>query len=342
MASGKILVTGAAGFIGSHLVESLMADGHTVRALIQPGMPTDNLKKVSPELVQGDIRDKAAMARAVEGVERVFHLAAFARHDVTVPDADYMAVNVEGTRNVLDAARSAGAKRVVFTATIEAVGMSKTGAPLTEDTPQEPRNVYGRTKLEAENLVRDYFKQTGFETVVVRPPMTYGPRDVLLYQRLFKIIGLGFYPLIGSGQALTEFCFVKNQVHGIRLAMERGRPGGVYFISDNRSYSIEEVVKAIASVMGKSVFTPHIPVPVAWVMGVGFEVMSKVFPFYPFKIKQTGRPPFSRKTVAWTSESKLYCDISRARNELGYKAPYDLESGLRETVDWYRAAGWLR
>lgn len=342
MASGRVLVTGAAGFIGSHLVESLIQDGRTVRALIMPGGPTDHLRNVSPELVYGDIRDRAAMAAAMRGVETVYHLAAFARHDVTVPDQDYVAVNVDGTRNVLDTAREAGAKRVVFTATIEAVGMSKDGAPLTEDTPQEPRNIYGRTKLDAENLVRAYHGQHGFETVVVRPPMTYGPRDPLLYQRLFKVIGLGFFPLIGTGRAMTEFCFVKNQVHGIRCAMERGRPGGVYFISDNRSYSIEEVVRGIAAAIGRPVITPHIPVPVAMAMGVGFEVLSKVLPFYPFRIKQTGRPPFSRKTVAWTSESRLYCDISRARVELGYKPPYDLETGLRETVAWYRAAGWLR
>ncbi len=338
----RVLVTGAAGFIGSHLVESLCADGVPTRSLVLSGSDASNLAGSSSELVEGDIRDQSSLVRAMDGVDLVFHLAAISRHDANIPDAEYSRTNVEGTRNVLDAARAAGAKRVVFTATIEAVGTSKDGAPLTEETPQCPRNVYGGSKLEAENLVREYHRAAGFDTVVVRPPMTYGPREVILCARLFGIIRKGFYPLIGDGRALTEFCFVKNQVHGLRLAAERGKPGEVYFISDERSYTIEEIVRAIAGVMGVRVFTPHIPVPLALAVGFSFELFSKVLRFYPFVIPQTGRPPFSRKTVEWTSESRLYCDISKARRELGYAPRYSLAEGIRETVAWYAEKGLIR
>jgi UDP-glucose 4-epimerase len=220
--------------------------------------------------------------------------------------------------------------------------MSKDGSPLTEDTPQSPRNIYGRSKLEGEKLVRDFSSSHGLNAVVVRPPMTYGPREMILYDRLFKVVRRHVYPLIGDGQALTEFCYVKNQVHGIRLAAERGRPGEVYFISDERSYTIEEIVRTIARVLDVRVITPRMPIPIAIAAGFTFEILSKVFRFYPFVIPQTGRPPFSRKTVAWTSESRLYCDISKARTQLGYEPEVGLETGIRETVQWYRDQGHLK
>lgn len=188
------------------------------------------------EAFDRDIRDRASLERAMAGVDTVYHLAAILRYDVYVPEGDYRAVHVEGTRNVLDAAQASGVKTVVFTATIEAVGMSGDGHPLTEETPQHPSNIYGQTKMEAERLVLHRGRASQLCTVVVRPPMIYGPRNEILYKRLFGIVRRGFYPLIGDGRALTEFCYVKNQVHGIRLAAERGRLGEVCFISDERSY----------------------------------------------------------------------------------------------------------
>lgn len=342
MTANRVLVTGAAGFIGSHLVDALAADGITVRSFDLPGAALANLRNTRSEVVTGDIRDRESLRRAVRGMDAVYHLAAISRHDARVPDAEYEAVNIQGTRNVLEMADEAGVKRVLFTGTIEAVGMSKDGKPLTEETPQVPRNIYGKSKLDAENVVRHYASRRGMNTVVVRPPMTYGPRELLLCARLFKPIQRGLYPLVGDGQALTEFCYVKNQVHGIRLAMDRGVSGSVYFISDGRPYPISEVVLSIAREMGVRVYMPHLPIPVAYALGFTFEMLSKVLRFYPFLIPQTGRPPFSRKTVAWTSESRLYVDISKAQRELLYTPNHSMESGLKETVQWYRENGYLR
>lgn len=340
--SATVLVTGAAGFIGSHLVDSLSADGIPVRALILPGSDFSNLKESGAEIVYGDIRNPAGLRMAMQNISVVYHLAALSRHDAKICDAEYHAVNVEGTRNILESAAAAGIRRVVFTGTIEAVGLSRDGKPLTEDTPQNPRNIYGRTKLEAEKLVRAFNLRQGVETVVVRPPMTYGPREMLLLTRIFKLIEKGFYPLIGSGRALTDFCYVKNQVQGIRLAADRGRPGEVYFISDERPYAFEEIIDTIAAAIGVRLWKPHIPIPLARSMGLTLEMLAKVLRFYPFIIPQTGRPPFSRKSVAWLSASRLFVDISKARRELGYTPAYDLARGVCETVQWYRQMGHLR
>ncbi|OQX13389.1 MAG: hypothetical protein BWK76_16270 [Desulfobulbaceae bacterium A2] len=337
----KVLVTGAAGFIGSHLVEALANDGIEVLSFVRPGEDLANLQGVPTKIVFGDICDRETLRTALVGIDVVYHLAAISRFDRNVPDDVYRAVNVDGTRNVLDMACKAGARRVLFTATIEAVGMSSDGRPLTEESPQMPRNIYGETKLAAENLVVSYRGARELETVVVRPPMTYGPREMLLCSRLFRVIAKGVYPLVGNGQALTEFCYVKNQVQGIRLAADRGQPGGIYFISDSRSYTIEEIVRAIAAGMQVRVITPRLPIPLALALGYCFEILSKILPFYPFLIPQTGRPPFSRKTVAWTSQSRLFVDMTKARRELGYEPHYDLETGIRETIAWYRQHGAL-
>ena len=338
----QVLVTGAAGFIGSHLVEALAAAGCAVRSLVLPGSATANLQGANTEVVYGDIRDPSTLRPALAGVDTVYHLAALSRHDARVPDADYRDVNVLGTRNVLEAADAAGARRLLFTATIEAVGMSPDGRPLTEDTPQQPRNIYGRTKLEAENMVRTFAARRGLQTVVVRPPMTYGPRELLLCARMFKPIQFGLYPVVGDGLALMECCYVKNQVQGIRLAAERGPDRSVYFISDERSYTFREIVLAIARELGVRVRTPRLPVPLAYALGWTAELAGRVLPFHPFLIRQTGRPPFSRKTVAWTKESRLFVDIGKARRELGYQPAYTLQAGLRETIAWYRQHGHLR
>lgn len=340
--SATVLVTGAAGFIGSHLVDALSADGISVRALVLPGSELSNLKASKSEIVQGDIRNPACLREAMRNVAVVYHLAAISRHDANIRNEEYHAVNVEGTQNVLESAAACGVRRVVFTGTIEAVGMSMDGKPLTEDTPQNPRNIYGRSKLEAENRVRSFPASRGVETVIVRPPMTYGPRELLLLPRLFRLVAKGFYPLIGSGKALTEFCYVKNQVAGIRLAAERGKPGEVYFISDERSYAFEEVIDAIAAELGRRLWKPHIPVPLALCLGLTLELLAKVLRFYPFLIPQTGRPPFSRKSVAWLSESRLFVDISKARRELGYAPRHSLSTGIRETIAWYRSQGHMR
>ena len=172
--------------------------------------------------------------------------------------------------------------------------------------------------------------------------MTYGPREMLLLTRMFKVVEKGLFPLIGTGTALTEFCYVKNQVAGIRLAAERGVAGNVYFISGERPYSIEEIVDTIAAELGVRLWKPRIPVPLALALGLGLELAAKVLRFYPFVIPQTGRPPFSRKSIAWLSESRLYVDIAKARRELGYAPAHSLKQGIRETVEWYRAQGHLR
>ncbi len=337
----KSLVTGANGFIGSHLVESLLADGIATRAFIQTGTAIPSITNPGIEIVRGDVMDIQSLKNALSGIDIVYHLAAISKFDANRPDEEYHSINVIGTRNVLEACREMGVKKIIYTSSIEAVGPSRDGKALAEETKPSPRNIYGESKLAGEKLMKKYHTNYGMDTIIVRPPMTYGPGDTILFRRLFKIISKGYYPVVGNGKTLSEFCYVKNQVFGIKLAGEKGKAGETYFISDERPYSIEEIIKKIAGELGVNIRIVHLPISVALSIGFFLELLSKIFRFYPFVIKETGRAPFSRKTVEWTSKNCMFCDTSKAKRELGYKPPYNLDEGIKQTVSWYKEKGFL-
>ena len=337
----KALVTGAAGFIGGHLVDSLVADGHDVRCFVKRGKDSSRFEDMPVEVVFGDLRDLQTVRWAVEGMEVVYHLGALSRVNLETPDEEYRAVNTGGTRNVLEACRLSGVGKVVYTSSIEASGPSPDGRPLTEKSEPRPTTIYGETKLGGELAVREYVEKYGLHAVTVRPPMTYGPRSLLYFPRLFGFIRRGFYPIVGTGRALIEFHYVKNQVHGLKLAAERGKAGEVYFISDERSYTTEEIVREIALQLGVDLRVFHIPLSVAWPLAHTFEFLNKFLKFYPFYIKDTARPIFHTNIVRWASRSRMFCDCSKARQELGYIPPYTLADGIRETIAWHHTIGRL-
>lgn len=344
----RIAITGASGFIGSHLAEHARAAGHAVTGFV-PETPEPHeaktaqlLEEAGCDIVRGDLRDGDALARAVEGADQVFHLAALPRYDASVPDATYEQINVTATADLLAASRAAGVERFVFVSSIEAVGVSTDGQPLTERSPPHPRNVYGRSKWRAEEVVRAFHREHGFQAVIARIGITFGPREYLVLRRIFRPASYGLYVLFGDGSALMEFCYVKNQVQGIWLCAEKGRAGETYFLSDPTPYSFKQVLTEVGQQLGRPLRLVPIPAPVAWLMAIGFEGLGKVLRFYPFYVKETGRPPMSRKTLDWALKSTVFCDTSKAQRELGYQAPYTLGEGLAETFSWYRHHDLMR
>ena len=151
----------------------------------------------------------------------------------------------------------------------------------------------------------------------------------------------GFFVLFGDGKALIEFCYLKNLIQGLNLVCEKGSPGETYFISDERSYAFSEVIREMARQLDKKILLLKIPYPLAWGLGWACEAIAKVFPFYPFFVKSTGRPIFSRNTLKWAAKSAVFCDITKSKKLLGYKPAYSLFEGIHETVAWYRANGWI-
>jgi len=335
-----VLVTGATGFVGGHLVERLAKEKERIKCLVKRGSDTSLLEKAGAELIYGDLLDKASLKAAVAGVDTVYHLAALARLYTGLTAEDYNKVNAEGTRNLLEAC-AGKVVHIVYTSSADAVGPSRDGRPCDESTPRRPVNIYGESKLASELICEEYSKK-GVPITVIRPPMIYGPRCMLHLKRLFKLVKTGFYPVMGDGQALMEFCYVGNVVAGLILAARSKQAiGRTYYISDERSYTITEVLNAIAKAEGVKLRIIHLPTPVGNAIGLTVETFGKVFRFWPFIVKETGRPTFSRNTVRWSTGNTWICSTEKAKRELGYEPAVSLQEGVQRTVEWYKSVGAL-
>jgi len=356
MESMRVFVTGGTGFIGSHLIDRLVADGHEVTCLVKKDLSylkqlgteavdVSYLKKLGVNVVFGDLRNKKSLIRVekiVKDVDIIFHLAALARAYEYLGVKDYFLTNVEGTRNLLEAFKKHSIEKFIYISSIEAVGGS-TGNPLTEESLCNPVGTYGRTKRLGELITLEYSQKYRIPTCILRFSMTYGPRSTLLWPRLFNLVRKGIYPIVGSGNTKFEFCYVENEVEGmIRAAKTEGTEGEIFFISDERSYTIKEVLNEIARIMGVNLRIVYLPYILTYPIALSFEALSKIFKFYPFAVPETGRPAFSRKTIRWTSKDTWICDISKARRILKYKPPFSLRDGLQKTVDWFREIGLFK
>ncbi len=342
MINMKCFVTGGNGFIGTHLVDRLVAEGNEVTCLVLKNSDIGHLKKLGVEIVFGDLRDISSLKKTARDVDCVFHLAALARAYEHLCENDYTETNIIGTRNLLEAFKERNIKKFVYISSIEAVG-GTSGKPLTEDSPCKPAGIYGKTKRGGELLVMEYSKKYNMRNCVIRIPMIYGPGNLLLWPRLFNIVRKGYFPIVGGGDTRFEFCFVENAVEGMVLAAKsKPASGEVFFISDERPYKIKEVLKAIAEEMQVNLRIIRLPYAFAYAAALGFEGLGRIFKFYPFAVPETGRPTFSRRTISWTTKDKWVCDTSKAKKLLGYKPPYSLKDGLKKTIGWYREIGMFK
>lgn len=304
------LVTGGAGFIGSHLVESLVRQGQRVRVLddLSTGL-RDNLGHISPaaEIFEGDVADVAVVQRAVQGVGVIFHLAALAsvQRSVEAP-GDTHRVCASGTLNVLDAARRAGVRRVVYAASSSAYGIPA-GEVQKESDPLAPLSPYAAAKLAGELYAQSFTAAFGLETVRLRFFNIFGPRQRAdsPYSGVIALfaaaLSSGRSPTIyGDGLQSRDFTFVTDVVQALTLAAERPAVSGrVYNIGTGRGTSVVELVAALNRQLGTDIAPKHAPA-------------------------RAGDVRHSR------------ADISLARSELGYKPSVSFEDGLAQTLAWYR------
>ncbi len=333
-----VLVTGGTGFIGSHLVEELLAAGRQVRvlALKNPFEPieVENLKIIKgkgAEVVYGDLRDRDNLCPAIEGVRTVFHLGAVSRPMAIRPHV-YWDINSRGTKNILEASQAAGVEKFVHVSTVSVLGGSLDGHPLKEDDYQQGLGSYAISKLTAEHLALEFYQRHNLPVVIVRPCLIYGPR-CLPRLVIFKYVKKGLFPIFNGGRALMEFCYVKNLVEAILLA-ERNKEvlGEVFNITDGRSYPIGKILQTITEELG--VRPPFLKPPV-WagkLAGLGMEAMSKVIGIHP---------PFSRTAADWMSKTQSVYDCTKAKELLGYNPTISLNEGVRETIAWYKEHGLL-
>lgn len=330
----KTLVTGGTGFVGSHLVDALVAKGKKVRCLVKKETDTahpkyfsnvEHLKKLGVEIIYGNLTDKNSLKKAVKDVNVIFHLAAIAR-PMHIPDKLYFEVNIEGTKNLLDAVKNKKIKKIVCMSSISAIGPSRDGKPVNEKTIPRPADVYGESKLAAERII----KESNLPVIILRPPMIFGPRDFEML-RFFKTVKSGFFP-IRSNKGHFEFCYVENIVQACLLAEKKGKIREIYCISNEKSYTINEVIKTMAEEENVKLINFYFPAFIFQVGGFLMELLGKIFRFHP---------PFSRETIIWMTKNYWFCDISKAKKELGYKPKINLKEGIKRTVNWYKEKGLL-
>jgi nucleoside-diphosphate-sugar epimerase len=329
----NVLVTGATGFTGGHLATTLARRGHRVKALVRERSrarfrASEAARAGAIESI-GDLTDGAAVARAAEGADVVYHIAATYR-EAGQPDSAYTAVNVEGTRTVLVAAKAAGARRVVHCSTGGVHGHIER-PPAAEDAPLAPGDVYQETKLAAESLAREFGEREGLDVVIARPIGIYGPGDTR-FLRMFRGIARGRFPLLGRGDVFYHLTYIDDLVEGFRLCGETPRAAGrTYILAGPRYTTLQELTVLIACELGVPPPRWHLPVWPFWVAGLACEIVC-----VPLRIE----PPIYRRRVDFFTKSRAF-DTTRARTELGYVPKVDLQEGIHLTATWYKEQGLL-
>ena len=325
-----VLVTGATGFTGGHLARTLAAQGQRVRVLVRdPAKAADLCATPGIEVVTGDLRDPAARARAVEGVTTVYNIAAIYRQ-ASVPAAEYRAINTDAPAALVKAAALAGARRVVHCSTVGVHGDVE-HPPANEDAPLRPGDVYQDTKLDGERATREAAEASGIELVIARPSGIYGPGDRRLL-KLFRGVARRRFFVLGSAKIYYHLTYIDDLVEGFRLCGTVARAAGrTYILAGGEVGTLEELIGLVAAEAGVTPPSLRLPVWPFWVAGAACEAIC-----VPLRIE----PPLYRRRVDFFTKSRAF-DIGRARAELGFDPRVGLREGIRRSLEWYRAKGWL-
>lgn len=314
------LVTGASGFVGWHVAKRLLERGYNVRALARA---SSRIPELDVERVEGDLRDRASLDRAAAGCSVVFHVAADYRLWSKHPEDLYRS-NVDGTRNMLEAAKAAGVERIVYTSTVGCIGIPDRGIgdesqPVSLD---EMHGAYKRSKFMAERVALD-FAASGLPVVIVNPTAPMGDHD-------FKPTPTGQIVLDFLNGAMPAFIDTGlNVVHAADVALghvaacERGRPGERYILG-SENLSLRQILGELASITGRKAPSFELPWGVAYAAGVITTAVARV----------TGRPPRAPLDAVRMAKKKMWVSHEKAARELGY-SPRPARAALVDAVEWF-------
>lgn len=328
----KTLVTGSTGFIGSHLVRELLKDGKKVTVLVREGSNLSNIDGLDVEQTVGDLRDYKSLKHALKECELLYHVAAH----YSFWDRDkklIYEINVDGTKNILKAARDCGVKRIVYTSTVGCVGIPEDGTPGNEKTPVKPpdrSNPYKHSKYLAE-LEAMKFARSGLPLVIVNPSTPVGAMDIKptpTGKIIVDFINRKMPAYLDTGLNLID---VKDCARGHILAAEKGKVGERYILG-NRDISLREILEALQEITGLPAPRYKIPYPIALAAGYISQFVSDYL---------THTPPSVPLPGVRMAKYRMYFDSSRAVKELGLPQN-PITEALKKAAEWYREKGYVR
>jgi len=321
----RSLVTGATGFVGSHIAERLIKEGDEVVALVRKTSNTAFLSSIGVKLTYGDVNDAASLKRAMYGIDVVYHSAALA--DEWISPKEAYRVNVEGTKNLLDAAREADVKRFIFVSSLAVLGMKDHYGTIADAPYYKTGDSYIDTKIDSEQLVMDYYKRYNFPVTVVRPGFVFGPRDAKLIPRLSDRLSKNQFMFVGSGKNKINAVYIENLTDAITSAAKNEKAiGQKYNVTNDSGMTLEELVLSIVEIWKFDTPKKHIPKFMAYLV---CNILTGLA-----RLAKAKEPPYITKTRIKFLSLNLDFNIDKTKNDLGYSPRISIKEGLKRTKDW--------
>jgi dihydroflavonol-4-reductase len=327
----KVFLTGATGFLGSHVARVLAAQGAELRLLVRPTSNLKNLEGLRAETATGDLRDPASLEKAMSGCDTVFHVAADYRLWVRDPQEMYRS-NVEGTRAILGAARKNGVQRVVYTSSVATMGFTRNGNPADEDSPVTLTDMIGhykRSKFMAEQIALEAGR-SGMHVVVVNPTTPVGEQDIKptpTGRIILDFLKRKFPAYVDTGLNLVD---VTECARGHVAALEKGKSGERYILG-GENLTLKQILDKLAAITGLSSPTVKLPYFFAFAAAAVDETITG---------RILHREPRATIDAVRMGRKKMFASSAKAERELGWKL-VPAENALRRAVEWFRANGYV-
>ena len=323
------VVTGANGFVGSHLVDLLLKNNYTVRCITRKSSDLKWLKGKDIEIFDCGFTNKSGLRNAFQNADYIFHVAGVVK---SKKPEGYFLGNVENTRVILETALGFKdtLKKIIIVSSQTAAGPSLNGKAINESDPCNPITTYGRSKLAEEDLAQTFMSQ--LPITICRAPAVFGERDTEIFI-FFQTFNKGLFTTIGFDEKKISLIHVKDLVRGFMLAAESEKSSGqTYFISSEKYYTWEEIGEITSKVLGKKPFKVKVPHTVVYFIAA-IAQFAALFSSKPATLNIEKARDITQH--AWI------CDTSKAVKELGYHQCLTAQEGIKETCDWYKEIGWL-
>jgi len=327
----NILITGATGFIGSHLTKELYGQGYDCRCLVRNINKARRIFKdyEDIEFVVGDVTKPETLKKITDNIEIIFHLAALRGHDLPSKTGfiKFRKTNVEGVKNILKECKKAvKLKKIILLSSTATYGIYKGRNRIDEKTECNPYTPYQVSKYEGELLALKFYKSFNLPIVILKSSMVYGPGFKGDFLKMAKIAKKGLYPKLGTKKNNAPALYISDLISATILSMKKGKIGNIYLIASDKSYSQDEICDIFESFFKKHILRVYLPVFIAKIIIYAQEKLLNIF-----RVK----PIVTTRNISSITHDRIL-NISKAKNELGFYPKVQLEKGLMTTLKWFK------